>query len=129
MTFALNNSLFKASLQRLLAVSPLPSSQARLTACTSQELEFLHTNDMISDEAHATIQQSLAPTRDKLKIAKYVVTCTFTHEKQGAAELHVDKGQVFEVLDDENKHWYMGRVRGGEGVIGWAPKNKFRMGD
>ncbi|KAA8897233.1 hypothetical protein FN846DRAFT_1023733, partial [Sphaerosporella brunnea] len=101
MTSALNNSLFQASLQRLMA-----------------ELEYLHTNDMISDEAHATIHQSLATTRNKLKIAKYVVTCTFTHEKKGAAELHVDKGQVLEVLYDENKDWYMGRVRGGDGVIG-----------
>ncbi|KAA8911220.1 hypothetical protein FN846DRAFT_887947 [Sphaerosporella brunnea] len=112
MTSALTNSLLKASLQRLTA-----------------ELEFLHTNEMISDESHAKIHRSLAATRDKLKVGKYVAICTFTHEKKGAAELQVDKGQVLEVLDDKNKDWYMGRVRGGDGVIGWAPKNRFRLGD
>ncbi|KAA8896568.1 hypothetical protein FN846DRAFT_893253 [Sphaerosporella brunnea] len=129
MASQLNTSLLKASLQRLLAVSALPSFQACLTPVTSQELEFLHTNKIITDEAHAAIQESLAPARDKLKVAKFVVTCTFTHEKKGAAELHVEKGQVLEVLDDDIKDWYMGRVRGGDGVIGWAPKNKFRMGE
>ncbi|KAA8911911.1 hypothetical protein FN846DRAFT_903975 [Sphaerosporella brunnea] len=106
------DSLYKASLQRLLA-----------------ELEFLHTNGQVTDEAHATIQKSLAGTRDKLQIAKFVVTCNFAHTKKGEAELQVDKGQVVEVLDDHNEHWFMGRVRGGDGAVGWLPKNKFRMGD
>ncbi|KAA8902279.1 hypothetical protein FN846DRAFT_920243 [Sphaerosporella brunnea] len=106
------NSLFKASLQRLLA-----------------ELEFLHANGLVTDEAHATIQQGLARSREKLQIVKFVVTCAFAHTKKGEAELEVAKGQVLEVLDDHNKHWFMGRVRGGDGKVGWAPKNKFRTGE
>ncbi|KAA8904276.1 hypothetical protein FN846DRAFT_907860 [Sphaerosporella brunnea] len=89
MTSTLNNdSLVKASFQRLLA-----------------DLEFLHTNNMITNEAHATIHQTLEPTCHKLRIAKFFVTCTFTHEKKDAAQLHIQKGQVLEVLDDENTDW------------------------
>ncbi|KAA8911912.1 hypothetical protein FN846DRAFT_887503 [Sphaerosporella brunnea] len=99
-----NNSVYKASLESLLAVGP-PSM------C---ELEFLHTNGQINNVAHATVQKSLAGTREKLQIANFVVTCNFAHTKQGEAELHVDKGQVVEVFDDDHEHWFMGRVRGGD---------------
>ncbi|KAA8911914.1 hypothetical protein FN846DRAFT_887505 [Sphaerosporella brunnea] len=113
MTSTLNtNSLYKASLERLLV-----------------ELEFLHSNSQITDQAHATIQQSLAGTREKLQVAKFVVTCNFAHSKKGEAELSVDKGQVVEVLKDDNEHWFMGRVRGGDGAVGWTPKNQFRLGE
>ncbi|KAA8911913.1 hypothetical protein FN846DRAFT_903978 [Sphaerosporella brunnea] len=113
MTSPLNtSSLHRASLERLLA-----------------ELEFLHSNNQITDHAHATIQQSLAGTREKIRITKFVVTCNVAHTKKGEAELQVDKGQVVEVLDDDDTHWFMGRIRGGDGAVGWLPKNKFRMGD
>ncbi|KAA8892885.1 hypothetical protein FN846DRAFT_914735 [Sphaerosporella brunnea] len=103
-----STSLYKASLERRLA-----------------ELAFLNANAIVSDADNAAMQNSLAAARRKLPVGKFIVTCAFQFVKKIPAQLQVEVGQQFDVLDDEDKDWYLGRVVGGNGVVGWAPKTQF----
>ncbi|KAA8914358.1 hypothetical protein FN846DRAFT_902070 [Sphaerosporella brunnea] len=80
-------------------ISP-PTRNTRPQWNNATELEFHHTNNLVTDDAHGSIQTSLVRTREKRHIAKFVVTCVFAHTKKGEVELQVDNGAVVEVLDD-----------------------------
>ncbi|KAA8895230.1 hypothetical protein FN846DRAFT_912006 [Sphaerosporella brunnea] len=49
---------------------------------------------LVTDEAHASIQERLSGLRENLQITKFTVTCNLAHTKKGEQELQVDKRQV-----------------------------------
>ncbi|KAA8914744.1 hypothetical protein FN846DRAFT_901822 [Sphaerosporella brunnea] len=88
--------------------SPL-NTNCLYKASLLRELEFLHTKCQATDEAHTTIQQSLACTREKLK-SEICGHLQLPGHQEGETELQVEKGQMVEFLDDDDKDWFMGRV-------------------
>ncbi|KAA8894007.1 hypothetical protein FN846DRAFT_895466 [Sphaerosporella brunnea] len=100
--------LHKASLQRLLT-----------------ELEFLTREGVVSNEDNAAMQQRLNAARAKVGVVKFRVTCAFSFAKRRPFQVSVDAGEKFEVINNDDPDWYLGRVVDGNGVVGWAPKNKF----
>ncbi|KAA8895215.1 hypothetical protein FN846DRAFT_912027 [Sphaerosporella brunnea] len=88
-----------------------------------QELEFLTREGVVSNEDNAAMQQRLNAAHAKVGVVKFTVTCAFSFAKRHPFQVSVDAGENFELINNDDPDWYLGRVVDGDGVVGWAPKN------
>ncbi|KAA8911937.1 hypothetical protein FN846DRAFT_904018 [Sphaerosporella brunnea] len=107
-----------------MAAAPDITSKASLQRILT-ELEVLKGTGVVSDAEYAVMQETLNAARVKVGLVKFILTCAFSFVKKADHHLSIDAGQKFEVIENEDSDWYLGRVVGGKQVVGWVPKNKF----